>query len=94
MGVNPVIRLIKLDFSLLLNMGANALKHAGALYASPLLITMVIFMAVSLISNCTRLFMHRDHNSNLRPWMVKYQFIFAYSEKKPKKGLTGYFSRV
>jgi len=85
MGVKPLIRLAKLDLQLLLNMGAMALKTAGALYALPLLITMVIFMTVSLISNITRLFLNRSHNSNLSPWMVKYQFIIAYRQKK---GLT------
>jgi len=75
-------------------MGARALNEAGALYASPLLLTMVLFMVISIISNTSRIFMHRDHNSNLQPWMVKSQFIFAYGENKLKKVLTSLFSPV
>jgi hypothetical protein len=87
MEINHCIKLAKLDCRLLLNMGAMALKTAGVLYSFPLLLTMILFMIIAVISNASRLFIDRDHNSNLQPWMVKYQFIFAYRQNKWKKGV-------
>lgn len=85
MGVKPLIRLAKLDIRLLLNMGSWALRTFGVIYSLPLLLTMVLFVIIATISNVSRIFILRDHNSNLKPWMVKYQFIFAYSKKSENK---------
>jgi len=80
MAFYQCLQLIKLDLILLLKIGIAALRHAGFLHSAPLLVTMVLFMVITIISNTSRLFIDVTHNSLVLPWMVKYQFIFAYSE--------------
>lgn len=78
MDVKPLIKLIKLDLRLLLNMGARAFKVAGALYSFPVILTMILFMIISTTLNI----ICPSHNSRLAPWMVRYQFIIAYRTNK------------
>jgi hypothetical protein len=80
MVVYPWLRLLRLDLSLLLNMGWKAFK-TGPLLSLPLIATMFIFMVIVIISDLSLIFRPGPPKSSLKPWMVKRQFYFAYGKK-------------
>jgi hypothetical protein len=81
MVVKPWIRLLKLDLSILLNMGTRAKNHAGVLLSLPLMATVLIFMVIVVISDLSMILFPGTTNSSLRPWMVKHQFLLVYGRK-------------
>jgi hypothetical protein len=81
MVIYPWLRLLRLDLSLLLNMGIGAFNRAGALMSLPLIATMFIFMVIVIISDLSLIFRPGPPKSSLKPWMVKRQFYFAYGKK-------------
>lgn len=81
-GAYPWIRLAILDVTILINLGARAFKTAGALRALPIILTALIFIMISVPSDLSQIIYPRKGSISCQPWMVKYQFIFAYKQKK------------
>lgn len=81
MVVYPWLRLLKLDISLLLNMGTRAFKRAGVLLSLPLIATMLIFMVIVVVSDLSMILFPRRPTNSVKPWMIKYQFSLLYNKK-------------
>lgn len=80
-GLYPWTRLALLDASLLINLGARALREAGALRALPVIFTALLFIVISVPSDLSNAIYPRKSSISAQPWMVKYQFILAYGKK-------------
>ena len=81
MVIYPWLRLLKLDLSLLLNMGTKAFKRAGVLLSFPLIVTMLIFMVIVVIADLSMILFPRRPSSSIKPWMIKRQFSLLYGKK-------------
>jgi hypothetical protein len=81
-GAYPWIRLAILDVTILINLGTRAFKTAGVLRALPIILTALIFIMISVPSNLSRIVYPRKASISIQSWMVKYQFIIAYKQKK------------
>jgi len=84
MVVKPYLRLFALDLALLRNVGMKAVRTAGFPRSIPLILTGIIILLFVIISTVFRIVRPPRTIKKLgsvQPWMIKYQFIFAYRKK-------------
>lgn len=83
MAIYPWFRLLRLDISLLINIGVKAISDAGVLLSFPLIITGIVFAMLSVISFFINVFMQPiGFTGGIKPWMVRRQLSLISIKKK------------